>query len=231
MPILVLRDCALLVFVAISCSHLAREDSWRNGIDSDLDARIRNLRGQHTGDVVRSTLAGIVREMVLGLEHDTRDAGDVDDGARVAGYVLGGFRKQGQESSGHEVELWDVRLVDVGPVLELGGLVVEEVLLEVLGRGVASLLGVRLNAGVVDQDAEALLTRGDLIDKALNIFLASDVGNKGNDLASNVFAVSLSYTLQLLLGTADNVHLGPIDSEGLGAHEADPRACVLLSLL
>lgn len=176
MPILLLRDRALLILIALLGRHLAREDSGGDGVDADLDARIRDLGGEHAGDMVGGALAGVVGEVVLGLEHDAGDGGDVDDAGGEAGGQLARFLQQGQEGGGHEVELRDVGLVDVGPVVELGGFVVEEVLLEILGGGVLALLGVGLDAGVVDEDAEALLARGDLVDEVLDVFLAGDVG-------------------------------------------------------
>lgn len=176
MPILVLRYRALLVLIALLGRHLAREDARGDGVDADLDTVVGDLRGEHAGEVVGGGLAGVVGVVVLGFEHDAGDGGDVDDGGGEARGQFARLLQQGQEGGGHEVELRDVGLVDVGPVVELGGFVVEEVLLEFLGGRVAALLGVGLDAGVVDEDGEAFLARGYLINEALNVFLAGDVG-------------------------------------------------------
>lgn len=67
----------------------------------------------------------------------------------------------------------------------------------------------------VDEDVEVVLLFADLLDKLLDLALLGDIGNKRNNLAGDVLAVSLLDSLELLLGASNNVDLGSIGSEGL----------------
>jgi hypothetical protein len=67
----------------------------------------------------------------------------------------------------------------------------------------------------VEKNVEETLLSLNLLDELLDLTLLGDVANEGNDLASNILSVGLLNGLELLLGTADNVDLGSIDSESL----------------
>ena len=184
MPILLLRQLALHIIFALTSSHLAREHPRRNRVDPDLNPLVRDLGRKHLGQVDGSCFAGVVREVALGLEDNTGDGGDVDDGARVSLLVFRGALEERQEGTGHEVDLGDVGLVLGGPVVEFLAFGVEEVVTELLcvlacRRDLAG----GVDAGVVDQDAEALLARFNFFGQAQDVFLAGDVGNERDDLA------------------------------------------------
>lgn len=133
MPIFILRDCALLVLIAIFGRHLAREHAGRDGVDPNLDTRISDFGSEHLRDVVGGTFARVVGKMILGLEHDTRDGGDVDDGGRETRRLLASFCEEWQEGSCHEVDLSSVGLVDLSPVFKLSGFVIKKIFLEFFG--------------------------------------------------------------------------------------------------
>lgn len=154
--LLVLWQCALLVLITVSRSHLAGEHPRGNGVDTNLEARIRDFGRKHSSDVIGGAFASVVREVILRFEHDAGDGGDIDNGSGEARNRVTGFLEQGQEGSGHEVELRHICTVDAGPIIELSRLVVEKILLEVFGGGIAALLGTGLDTGIVDQDGEAL---------------------------------------------------------------------------
>ena len=148
---------ALLVLPALARRHLAGKDSRSNGVDAHLEPVVGNLKGQQLGEVVGGALGGVVGEVVLRRLGDAADGGDVDDGARVAVLVRRRGLEEGQEGGRREEELRDVGRVGVVPFLEGGILVVEEILRHFLsGLGFGG-LGVHVDAGVVDQDAEAFL--------------------------------------------------------------------------
>jgi len=181
--------------------------------------------------VVGSRLAGIIGEMALGLKHDSGDGGDVDTSAGVSLDVVRGAREEGKEGTGHEVDLGDVGLVLGCPVVEGLALGVEEVVAELLGvlAGGRDLAG-GLDAGVVDQDAEVFLAGLDLFGETQDIFLVGDIANERDDLAGDAFAVGFDDGLQLIFGTADDIDLGPVDSEGLRDHQADAASYRAMSI-
>lgn len=109
--------------------------------------------------MIGGAFASVVRKVVLRFEHNAGDRGDVDDSSGEARNRVTGFLEQGQEGGGHEVELRHICVVDAGPIVELGGLIVEKILLEVFSGRIATLLGTGLDTGIVDQDGEALFAR------------------------------------------------------------------------
>lgn len=90
----------------------------------------------------------------------------------------------------------------------MSGLVIEQILLELFSRGIRGLLSGGGDASIVDQDRQGPLARRDLVDKALNVLLASDIGDQRDDLARNALAVGLRYTLKLVICTPDDVYFG-----------------------
>lgn len=230
--ILLLGQLALLVVLAVPSCHFAREHPGSNGVDADLDTLIRDLGRHHLGQVIGSRLAGIVREVALGHEHNPGDGGNVDNSSGVTLDVIRGAGNERKEGTGHEVDLGDVGLILGSPVVEGLALRVEEVvteLLSVLARG-RDLAG-SLDTGVVDQDAEVLLAGLDLFGETQDIFLVGDIANERDDLARDAFAVSVDDSLQLVFGTADDVDLGSIDSEGLCDHQANAASFQRLVLI
>jgi hypothetical protein len=67
----------------------------------------------------------------------------------------------------------------------------------------------------VEKNVKETLLGLNLFDELLDLTLLGDVANEGNDFASDVLSVGLLDSLKLLLGTADNVDLGSVDSESL----------------
>lgn len=63
--VFVLGYLTLLIVLAISSRHLAREHTRRDGVDPNLDAVVRHFGSEHLGQVHRGALAGIVIEMAL----------------------------------------------------------------------------------------------------------------------------------------------------------------------
>jgi hypothetical protein len=59
---------------------------------------------------------------------------------------------------------------------------------------------------------------------SLHFLLVSDVPYNGNDLASDVFAIDLRDLVKLLFCPSHNIDFGPVHSERLCAHQADPRS-------
>jgi len=104
----------LLVWSRLALGHLAREYTWGNAVDTDLEAVAGNLPTKHLGQVDDGSLGGVVCEMVLGGLDDTGDGADVDDAARVSVLVLRGGLEKRKESGGHEEALWDAgEMLDV----------------------------------------------------------------------------------------------------------------------
>ena len=87
---------------------------------------------------------------MLACLDEAGNGGDVDDGARVAVLVLACFLQKREESGGHEEELGNVGPVRVGPVVEGGVFVVEEVLGHFFGGLGFGLLGCAVYAGIID---------------------------------------------------------------------------------
>lgn len=165
MRVLIRRKLALLIILALPPSrHLAREHPRRDRIDAHLDPVVRHLRRQQLVQVDGGALAGVVVEVALGFGDEAGYGGDVDDAAREAFVVLRGFLEEGEEGGGHEEELGDVGFVGVDPVVEGGVLAVEEVGFEFRACGAFGGCLSRRDAGVVDQNAEALFARLDLFD-------------------------------------------------------------------
>jgi hypothetical protein len=135
---------------------------------------------------------------------------NVDDSARVAMLIFSGFLQEWQESSRHEVDLGDIGTVRGFPFLERSILWIEQVLPELLSRLTGGQLVAAGNAGIVDQDAETLLPRLNLLYEFLDLLLLGDVGSDGDDFARNVFAVSFDDSLELVFGSADDVNLGSV---------------------
>ena len=130
---LILRQLRLLVRTTATSSHLRREYTRSDGVDADLDLVLRDLVGQHAGEVDSASLRGVVLRVVLhGLDHAGDGAG-VDDGSAVAVAVHGSLLQEWQEAGAHEVAVRDVGAVDVVPVLEAVLVGVEHVLLHLGG--------------------------------------------------------------------------------------------------
>jgi len=81
---LVLRQLRLLIRPRLPGRHLRREDTRRNGVDTDLDLVVRELVGQHARQVDGAGLGGVVLRVVLHRLHFPRDGARVDDCAAVA---------------------------------------------------------------------------------------------------------------------------------------------------
>lgn len=124
-----------------------------------------------------------------------------------------------------EVYSCDVGAVDTGPVFKVALLDIKKVLLHLLsGLGFGG-HGVTADAGVVDQDAQAFLSRLDFLDKFRDVILGSDVETlQSHDLAVDVCAVYLDDAVQLVTGAASNVNFGAVHSKRLGDHQADTTA-------
>ena len=93
--------------------------------------------------------------MGLRLEDLTRDGSDVDHAAGIAVMFFGGFLEEREEGEGGEVELGNVGLVGCCPIIEIGIVRLEEVLLQICTGLSFGLLTCSIDAGVVDKDAEA----------------------------------------------------------------------------
>ena len=185
---------------------------------------IAHLTRQHFGQMVGSALTRIVGEVGLRFQHAAGDAGDIDNTAREAALVLGGFLEQGQEGGGHEVKLADIGFVRRGPVLEGSVLRLEQVLLELLARLALWKLFGGCDSRIVDQYAEAFLAGLDLFDQISDLLFARDVRDEGDNLACDAFAVGLDDCLEFFFSAADDVDFGAIDSESLDGHKADTGA-------
>ena len=215
---LLLLKMALLVRPALARRHLARIHARRDGIDAHLEPVVGDLEGQQLGEVVGRALGRVVGEVVLRRLGDAGDGRDVDDRARVAVLLLRRRLQEGQEGGRHEEELRDVGGIGVAPLLERGVFVVEEVARHFFcGLGFGA-LRVHVDAGVVDEDAEALFLGRDLVYQALDVVLVRDVGGDGDDFAGDVLAMHLDDALEFLFRAAGDVHFGAVDGEGLHAH-------------
>ena len=218
--VLLLGDEALLVLVAFVGGHLAGIDAGRDGVDTDLQAVVGNLGGEQFGEMDGGGLAGVVAEVMLRGLDKAGNGADVDHGSRVPLVEVAGFLEKGQEGGGHEEALGDIGTIGVGPIFHGRVFVVEEVLGHVFGGLVFGCLGRGADAGIVDQNAEALLLRLNLLDQLLDVLLGSDVGGDGYNFAGDVLPMCLNNILQLILCSADDVDFGPVDSKGLNTHES-----------
>lgn len=107
-----------------------------------------------------------------------------------------------------EVDGRDVRAVDTGPVLKVDALGVKQVLLQlcrVIGlRGD----GIAADAGVVDQDTQALLAGLDLLHQLGDVVLARDVeSTQRYDVALDVLAIRLLDFVKFLSAATCDVDL------------------------
>lgn len=116
--LLLLGHLRLLVIVAaLLSSHLAREDTWGDAVDADLDTVLCDLSCEHLVDVDCGALAGVVREVVLRDADVARDRRDVDDCGGPATCLLGALREEREEGSAHEERTDNIGLVGVEPLL------------------------------------------------------------------------------------------------------------------
>lgn len=107
-----------------------------------------------------------------------------------------------------EVDGRDVGAVRAGPVLEVDPLRIEQVLLHLRGGLGLGGDGVAADAGVVDQDAQALLAGLDLLDQLGDVLLAGDIESlEWDDLALDVLAVCLHDGVKLLCSAPCDVDL------------------------
>lgn len=217
-------DVRLLLVVAVVGGHLAGEDSRGDAVDADLQAVLGDLVGEHAGQVDGGGLGGVVGEVVLGRLDDAADGADVDDGAGEVVVVLVRRLQQREEGRRHEEELRHVGAVRVGPHLERLVLVVEQVLGHLLGARDLGLLGIERDPRVVDQDAQALLAPGHVLDELLDLVLLRHVRRDGDDGPGNVLAVDFRHPLQLLLRPPADVHFGSVGGKRLCRHQSDPCA-------
>lgn len=119
----------------------------------------------------------------------------------------------------------DVGGVHTGPVLEIALLNIKQILLHLLsGLGLSS-HSVTADASVVDQDAQALFPRLNLLDELGDLILACNIkALQWHNLALDVLPICLDDAVQLVTRAASDVHLGAIDSESLGDHQTDTTA-------
>ncbi len=207
--LVLLGHLTLLVVVALLRRHLAWEDAGSNAVYTDLEARFGHLGREHFVEMDLGGLGGVVGEVSLGDAHKTRDAGDVDDAARVPILVLRSLLQEGEEAGGHEVRADYVGGVDGRPLFDRCR--IEQILAQLLGR-VGRRLGLGgCNPSVVDQDAEALLAGLDLLDDfplmvshpgqicgrsdLLHALLVRNVTHKRDDLARDILAMRLHHPL------------------------------------
>lgn len=73
-----MRHMRLLTLVALLRGHFAWKVARGDTIHSDV--RLLELRGHELRKVDRCTLGSVVREVTLGIAHDTTHGGDDDDG-------------------------------------------------------------------------------------------------------------------------------------------------------
>lgn len=219
--ILFLGEMTLLVLVTPARCHLAREHAGRYGVDADLVTILNNLGGEHAREVVSRGLAGVVAEVVLGALDQATDTADVDHSARPVWVTFGRGLQQGEKGGGHEKDAGDIGAVCVGPVLESGGLGVEEFLLHIGGGSRLGGVGFTADARIVDQDTETLLTRLDLFDQPRDLFFLGYITGEGDDLPFDILVVLVDYVLELFFGAADDIDLRAVNCEGLSDHETD----------
>ena len=145
--------------------HLTREHTWRDGVDADLDALVRDLRSQHFCQVDCRGLAGIIREVSLRLEHNAGDRRDIDSSAGPSMLLLSCAREKREESTSHEVYLSNVGTVLGVPIVEFLAVRMEQVVAELLCvLACGSELASCVDPGVVDENVEVLLFRFNLLD-------------------------------------------------------------------
>lgn len=107
-----------------------------------------------------------------------------------------------------EVHSCDIGAVGGGPVLEVDALGIEQVLRELRRRVGLGGDGVAADAGIVDQDAQALLAGLDLLHQLGDVVLARDVeAAEWDDLALDVLPVGLHGLLELVSTTTCDVDL------------------------
>jgi len=135
-----------LILTTLTLSHLRREDTGSDGVDTNLKAVVADLEAENLSKVNNGCLRGIVGKVVLSSLDDSADRADINDTAREAVLVFGSLLEQRQEAHGHEEALRDVGLVGIGPVLNVGVGVVEKVSLHLLGSLGLGLHGVGRNA-------------------------------------------------------------------------------------
>lgn len=154
-------------------------------------------------------------------------------------------RSDGRAFTRCEVDGGDICAVYTGPVLEVDALGVIEVLLQLCrviglcGDGVAA------DAGVVDQDAQALLARLNLLHQFGDVVLACDVEPaQWDNVALNFLSICLLDLVELLSAATRDVdlcnvsptkghrlrrvgliaHLCAVDGQGLRDHQTNPAA-------
>jgi len=171
--------------------------------------------------VYRRGFAGVVAEVVLRALDQPADAAGVDRGSGPPGVALCAGLQEGEEGGGHEEGAGDVGGVGVGPVREGGLFGVEEVLLHLLGGAGFCGDGGAVDAGVVDEDAEALLARGDFLDELGYVGLFGHVGDEGDDLSFDVVVVLVYDGGELGRGGPRDVNFCAVHSQGLRDHVAD----------
>lgn len=107
-----------------------------------------------------------------------------------------------------EIHGSDVGAVRIDPVVEVDALAVKQVLAELLRRVGLGGDGVATDAGVVDQDAEALLAGLDLLDQLGDVVLAGDVeAAQRDDVALDVLSVRLLHLVELVFAATCDVDL------------------------
>lgn len=163
----VLVEGALAVDAGGGGGDLGGKDAGGDGVDADVQAEAGDVGGEHLGDVDGGRLGGVGGEVVERGADQAVDAADVDDAALGARVVRpGAAGEEGEEGGGDEVVRGRVGAVDGRPVLERGAGRVEEVrsrLLRVLAEG---RLRRAVDARVVDQDMQRLLSRFDFLSQA-----------------------------------------------------------------
>lgn len=156
-------------------------------------------------------IPGVVLRMVLRGFDLTRDASYIGHACGPTAVHLRRLLQQRQKAHGRKVALRDIRAVHIIPILERRLLILKQVLLHLLRRAGLGLEGLGRDAGVVDQDVEALLLGRNLLVHFGDFVLFRDVAGDGDDLAADALAVGLRDLVQLLPCAAADVHFGAVD--------------------
>ena len=109
-----LLQLRLVVLVTWTSSHLGWEESWCNGVDTDLG--LREGRCHHAGEVDHGGLGGTVCELATGRAlHETRNGCDVNDGWRITLDAGTALAKEWKDVGGEEEVGGDVGVEGILP--------------------------------------------------------------------------------------------------------------------
>lgn len=97
----------------------------------------------------------------------------------------------------------------------------KQILLEVLARLTLRLVVAGRDAGIVDQYANTLLLRLDLLHSLVDGVFVRHIALQRNDLAFGTLSVGIRRILERLKTTAQDVDFGTVCSQGLCGHETN----------